>query len=60
MTHLRASLDLSSAGHSELVWEPIENLGGEETHDRVRGPLNKGDLFAERQGYHMPGSPIES
>jgi beta-galactosidase len=36
------------------------NLGGEQYRDRVRGPLNEGGLFAERQGYHLPGSPTES
>jgi hypothetical protein len=33
------------------------NLGGEQYLDLVRGPLNEGDIYAERQGYHLPSPP---
>jgi len=59
-TNPRGILDVSLTGHSELVWKMTGNLGGEKYRDRARGPLNEGGLFAERQGYHMPGSPTES
>ena len=56
----RGILDVSLTGHTELVWKMTGNLGGEKYRDRVRGPLNEGELFAERKGYHMPGSPTGS
>ena len=59
-TNPRGILDVSLAGHDELIWKMTGNLGGEQYRDRVRGPLNEGGLFAERQGYHLPGSPTES
>ncbi|KAJ7229001.1 glycoside hydrolase family 35 protein [Mycena pura] len=37
------------------VWKVAGNLGGEDYADRTRGPLNEGGLFAERQGWHLPG-----
>ncbi|KAG6830620.1 hypothetical protein H0H92_015712 [Tricholoma furcatifolium] len=37
------------------VWKVTGNLGGEDYTDRVRGPLNEGGLYGERQGWHLPG-----
>ncbi|KAF9268257.1 glycoside hydrolase family 35 protein [Marasmius fiardii PR-910] len=37
------------------VWKVTGNLGGEDYIDKSRGPLNEGGLFAERQGWHLPG-----
>ncbi|KAJ7367956.1 galactose-binding domain-like protein [Mycena albidolilacea] len=37
------------------VWKVAGNLGGESYADHLRGPLNEGGLFAERQGWHLPG-----
>ncbi|KAJ7162583.1 glycoside hydrolase family 35 protein [Mycena crocata] len=37
------------------VWRVAGNFGGENYADRTRGPLNEGGLFAERQGWHLPG-----
>ena len=31
-------------------WKVQGNLGGEDVVDKVRGPLNEGGLFVERQG----------
>ena len=28
--------------------------------DLIRGPLNEGAFFAERQGYHLPDAPTSS
>ncbi|KAF5370168.1 hypothetical protein D9758_001409 [Tetrapyrgos nigripes] len=39
------------------VWKVTGNLGGENYVDKTRGPLNEGGLFAERQGWHLPGYP---
>ncbi|KAJ6516256.1 glycoside hydrolase family 35 protein [Mycena sanguinolenta] len=36
-------------------WKVAGNLGGEDYIDHSRGPLNEGGLFAERQGWHLPG-----
>ncbi|KDQ55125.1 glycoside hydrolase family 35 protein [Jaapia argillacea MUCL 33604] len=38
-------------------WKVQGNLGGENFPDEVRGPLNEGGLFVERQGAHLPGFP---
>ncbi|KAF8974695.1 glycoside hydrolase superfamily [Flammula alnicola] len=37
------------------LWKVTGNLGGENYADTTRGPLNEGGLFAERQGWHLPG-----
>lgn len=58
----RGIYDYSLSGHaaSDVTWKLTGNLGGEDYPDRTRGPLNEGGLFAERQGYHLPGAPIDS
>lgn len=55
----RGILDFDLAGHakSDVVWKLTGNLGGEEYLDLTRGPLNEGGMFAERQGFHLPGAP---
>lgn len=57
----RGVLDYDLSGHpkSDVTWKLTGNLGGEDYADHVRGPLNEGGLFAERQGYHQPGAPTE-
>ncbi|KAJ4298716.1 hypothetical protein N0V88_003748 [Collariella sp. IMI 366227] len=46
------------AGEQPKVrWKVTGNLKGEDYVDKVRGPLNEGGLFAERQGYHQPSPP---
>ena len=53
---------LFRSGHaaSDVSWKLTGNLYGEEYADKVRGPLNEGGLWAERQGYHLPGAPISN
>ena len=41
-----------------MTWKLTGNLGGEKYIDKTRGPLNEGSMFFERQGYHLPGAPI--
>ncbi|KAL2754926.1 glycoside hydrolase family 35 protein [Sodiomyces alcalophilus JCM 7366] len=55
----RGIIDFDLAGHDQedVRWKLTGNLGGERYADRVRGPLNEGGLFAERQGYHLPAPP---
>ncbi|KAG6841701.1 hypothetical protein C0991_007973 [Blastosporella zonata] len=36
-------------------WELAGNLGGENVPDKTRKILNEGGLYAERQGWHLPG-----
>ncbi|KAF2216906.1 glycoside hydrolase family 35 protein [Cercospora zeae-maydis SCOH1-5] len=62
MKNPRGILDFALAGHqkSDLKWKISGNLGGEAYRDRARGPRNEGGLYAERQGYHLPGAPIDS
>ena len=55
----RGILAYQLSGHnpSDIAWKITGNLGGEDYMDRVRGPLNEGGLFAERQGWHQPNPP---
>ena len=53
------SATASDAGGAALAtsWKIQGNAGGEAIADRVRGPLNNGGLFGERNGWHLPGFP---
>lgn len=57
----RGILDYSVSGHeqSSITWRMTGNFGGENYFDLSRGPLNEGAMFAERQGYHLPGAPVQ-
>ena len=59
MKHPRGilSYDLSGHAQSDIKWKLTGNLGGEQYIDKVRGPLNEGGLYAERQGYTQPYPP---
>ncbi|KAJ5612956.1 hypothetical protein N7510_006150 [Penicillium lagena] len=48
---------LSGHDQSDISWKLAGNLGGEQYEDLVRGPLNEGAMYAERQGYHYPKPP---
>lgn len=37
-----------------IAWRIQGRQGGEEIVDRLRGPMNNGGLFGERQGWHLP------
>ncbi|KAI1454933.1 glycoside hydrolase family 35 protein [Annulohypoxylon moriforme] len=52
-------LATSKATNTPISWKLTGNLGGEDYLDRARGPLNEGGLFAERQGFHLPGTPTD-
>ncbi|MFI6055206.1 beta-galactosidase [Streptomyces violascens] len=41
----------------QIGWRLQGALGGEDLVDPVRGPLNTGGLYGERQGMHLPGYP---
>lgn len=55
----RGILDYALSGQSAsaITWKLTGNLGGEDYRDLVRGPLNEGGLYAERQGFHQPQPP---
>ena len=55
----RGILDYALAGRNQsaIAWKITGNLGGESYRDKVRGPLNEGGLYVERQGYHLPDPP---
>lgn len=57
----RGILDYSLLGHaqSDITWKMTGNVGGENYVDLSRGPRNEGAMFAERQGYHLPGAPFQ-
>jgi len=59
MKNPRGILDYGLPGQSAsaITWKLTGNLGGEEYQDKVRGPLNEGGLYAERQGFHQPQPP---
>jgi beta-galactosidase len=50
---------LSGQEASAISWKLTGNLGGENYRDTVRGPLNEGGLYAERQGFHQPQPPTK-
>ncbi|KAL4895785.1 glycoside hydrolase superfamily [Aspergillus ambiguus] len=58
----RGILDYALSGRdaSDITWKLTGNLGGEDYMDKVRGPLNEGGLYAERQGYHQPQPPSKA
>jgi beta-galactosidase len=51
--------ELSGQSASAVTWKLTGNLGGEDYQDKVRGPLNEGGLYAERQGFHQPEPPTQ-
>ncbi|KAJ5162681.1 Glycoside hydrolase family 35 [Penicillium coprophilum] len=51
---------LSGRSTSDITWKLTGNLGGEDYLDQVRGPLNEGGLYAERQGFHQPQPPTQN
>lgn len=57
----RGILNYGLSGHSAnaITWKLTGNLGGEDYQDKVRGPLNEGGLYAERQGFHQPQPPTQ-
>ncbi|TID21491.1 glycoside hydrolase family 35 protein [Venturia nashicola] len=57
----RGILDYSLSGHTQkdVTWKLTGNFGGENYPDKVRGPLNEGGMWAERQGYHLPAPPVD-
>lgn len=57
----RGILAYSLSGHSakSITWKLTGNLGGEDYQDTVRGPLNEGGMYAERQGFHQPEPPTQ-
>ncbi|EGU81550.1 hypothetical protein FOXB_07937 [Fusarium oxysporum f. sp. conglutinans Fo5176] len=58
----RGVLDYSLDGHKkeDITWRMTGNLRGEDYVDKVRGPYNEGAMFAERNGFHLPGAPTGS
>ena len=48
---------LSGRQPEAITWKLTGNLGGEAYRDKIRGPLNEGGIYAERQGYHLPLPP---
>lgn len=52
---------LGEEGANFTSWRTAGNAGGESTIlDPVRGAYNEGGLVAERQGWHLPGYPVDS
>jgi len=53
------SLQFGFFSKAPITWKITGNIGGEDYVDHVRGPLNEGGLFLERQGLHLPGVPLD-
>ncbi|PWN31412.1 uncharacterized protein FA14DRAFT_115487, partial [Meira miltonrushii] len=53
------TFDILSGGKAQtdlkLDWIVTGNQGGQNLLDKVRGPLNEGGFYGERQGWHLPG-----
>jgi beta-galactosidase GanA len=43
-----------------IAWRIQGNRGGEDIADRLRGPLNNGGLYGEREGWYLPVSARET
>ncbi|KAI1622657.1 beta-galactosidase A [Exophiala viscosa] len=58
----RGILNYALAGRDDtaITWKLTGNLGGEDYRDTVRGPLNEGAMYAERQGWHLPNPPSQN
>ncbi|PCG98627.1 Glycoside hydrolase, family 35 [Penicillium occitanis (nom. inval.)] len=54
------SYQLFGRNDTAITWKVTGNLGGEDYVDKVRGPLNEGGLYCERQGFHQPQPPSDS
>lgn len=56
----RGLIDYSLNGRDKeaISWKITGNLGGEQYRDHSRGPFNEGGFYAERQGFHLPGAPV--
>ena len=39
-----------------IAWRIQGTRGGEDAMDKLRGPLNNGGLYGEREGWHLPAS----
>ncbi|KAI0971732.1 glycoside hydrolase family 35 protein [Xylaria arbuscula] len=57
----RGIIDFAISGHAktDVTWKLTGNLSGEEYRDDIRGPLNEGGIWAERQGFHLPAPPSQ-
>ena len=40
-----------------IAWRIQGTRGGEDATDPLRGPLNNGGLYGEREGWHLPSAP---
>jgi beta-galactosidase GanA len=40
-----------------IAWRIQGTRGGEDMVDKLRGPLNNGGLYGEREGWHLPATP---
>ena len=40
-----------------IAWRIQGTRGGEDGSDQLRGPLNNGGLYGEREGWHLPSNP---
>jgi Beta-galactosidase len=45
---------------ASITWKTQGDQGGESIADTVRGPLNNGGLYGERNGWYLPGYPDAS
>lgn len=51
----RGILGASLSAGPFSIWKIQGNAGGSANLDPVRGPMNEGGLYGERQGWHLPG-----
>jgi beta-galactosidase GanA len=55
-TH-KAARGLTSASFTGAAPDVTWRIQGEAAADPVRGPMNNGGLYGEREGWHLPGFP---
>ncbi|KAM0436366.1 hypothetical protein ACHAQK_007940 [Fusarium lateritium] len=51
--------DLEGVEVVDITWKMTGNAGGENYHDKWRGPVNVGGTFVERHGYTAPNPPLD-
>ncbi|WP_235074331.1 beta-galactosidase [Asticcacaulis sp. AC466] len=51
------STDSAQPFATPIAWRIQGNKGGEDIADLVRGPMNNGGLYGEREGWYLPVAP---
>ncbi len=56
----RGLISASLSTLTPITWKIQGNRGGEHIADLVRGPMNNGGLYGEREGWHLPAKKSDT